>query len=356
MPVLNRKELLQRLLAVQPGSTSKDVSPQSSCVVLRKGRLYTMNVEVSCSLPSGLPTEMEGAVSIVDAIALLKELPDEELELKLTDNYLMLKGSGRRQARLAREAEVTMPLDRMEYPKTWQRLHETFSEAVDVVSRCAKNKAAHVRAADWSKTCVHIHPSWLEASDNIRMARYTIETFVAESVLVRAANLKDMAQLGMTHGCETPSWLHFHNPIGLRFSIRKFALTDYPPLEQYLSLRGKAILFPQGLASVIQRAAIMAEGDDVTVALGQQTIAIRGEKTAGDMTETLPFRYDGKPVLFQIPYKVFVELLTQHQKGSGGISGCEITPVSLRVNGGAYVYVSGLEIPREGTKHGSVGN
>ena len=89
---LDRMDFLKRLLAVSPALTTTDVIKQSSCLVFRRGRIYTMNREVSCSINSKLPGDFEAVIVGKRPIALLKRLPDAKCKV-VAFRLMNLQGS-----------------------------------------------------------------------------------------------------------------------------------------------------------------------------------------------------------------------------------------------------------------------
>lgn len=328
-----RKEILNRLLCVEPGISKTGPVAQSNCIVLKRGRLYSQSQEISCSIVSELPKEMEGAIRAERLIDLLKALPDDELDFSVDEKVVKIKGKGR-VTKIPMESEILMPIDEVERPDGWTELGQEFGDAVDLVHRCTVKGDKN---SNFTQECVHIHPKWLEASDNTKMIRYTIDTFVGSSVLVRGTSIKTIAQLGMTKGCETESWLHFRNPIGLRLSVRKFALESYPPLEEFLNLRGRKVEFPKTLQEVAERAGIFAEEEGgIQIRVSKGSMTVEGKCREGEHSEGRKLKYDGPDLAFRIPHKLIAELVKKHNN-------IEVTDYSLRVNGGKFVYATSLE-------------
>lgn len=323
---------MQRLLCVQPGISAVEVLQQSSCVILRKGRFYTLSQEIACSIKSGLDDTLDGAVHARKFIEILQKLPDDELDLAVEDGILKVRGE-RKRLELPLESEVVLPVSEVEVPKEWQKLNPDFCQAVSLVVGCTQKGVK----ADFIKQCVHVHPQWLEASDNVQMMRYLVNTPVSKSVLVRGETIKTIVQLGMTHGAETENWLHFYSPMKLRLSVRKFGLEKYPPLEKFLELRGRRVTLPRGLEKVTERAAVFRdETDNVLVALKDDTLTMRGVADDGVYHEECSLKYSGQPISFVINHKLVGETLKKSENW-------ELTDVSIRVDGGKYVYVSSLE-------------
>lgn len=332
---LQRVDLLKRLLAVSPGLTPQDTTSQSSCVVFRKGRLYTLNREIACSITSNMDEACEGAIAARKLIDLLKKLPEDDIQLEVQKDKLIIKGP-RKVSKLTLEAEIKMPFGSVELPKVWIPINGDFAQAVDLVFRCTRKKSP-----DFAKTCVHIHPKHLEASDNTKMARWTMPTFVQKSVLVRGTTIKAMVPLGMTKACETQNWLHFRNPFGLRVSLRKFPVENYPKLDQFLTIRGQRVTFPKGLADAADRAGIVLDDTDgsVKVSISEDKAVVSGFGMAGEISEEKGIEYSGPAMTFLIPPKLIAELVEQQ-------TSCEVSDVCLRVAGEHYIYLTSLEVQR----------
>lgn len=331
---IDRNELQKKLLAVSPGLTSNKDPVQGDCIIIRRGRFYTFNGEVACSIISGLSADINCAVKADGLMGLSKKLTESELDFTYTNGQIILAGKGRKY-KLNTEAEVFLPVDTVEVPKDWVKLADGWANAVDTAARCTDKKSD-----DFARKCVHVHPDWIEASDNNKMTRWSIKTFVKKGVLVRGTTLAEIVPLGMTKGCETPSWLHFHNPFGLRISVRKWALeVPYPDLGDFLEVRGERIVFPKGIANSASRVGLMLDEKDgsVRMALTENQLLVTATGVQGEGEEEVEIVYDGRPLAFLIPPKLIAELVENHTE-------CEVSEVSLRVDGGTYLYLTSLEM------------
>lgn len=333
---IERMDLLKRLLSVSPGLTSKDTIQQSSCVIVKKGRFYTMNREVACSLASNLDESLLFAVQAKKLLELIKKLTEETLDLSVSDSTLRLRGKNR-EARLAIEAQIVLPVSLVELPKDWQPLNRDFAAAADLAICCTKKKHPDV-----SKTCVHLHPEWIEGSDNMKLARWKMRTQVKGAILIRGTTLKAIVPLGMTKICETENWLHFRNPYGLRVSLRKWSVTSYPDFSQFLEMRGEKITFPKAIAEAADRAGIMTDDSDgaVKVSISHDRATVEGQGIMGSYTEKKGISYVGRPMSFLIPPKLIGELVEKQAT-------CEVSESCLTVRTGRYVYTTSLEKQNE---------
>lgn len=330
---VDRKEMLHRLLCVEPGTSKQESVQQSNCVVFAKGRLYTFSPMLSCAIPSQLPKDIQGAVNAEKIVSLLKNLPDDLIEMQFEEAVLSIRGHGR-WSKLPLQQEMLLPLDHVTLPKTWLPLPANFATAVDLTAACCRRKG------DFCQACIAVWPQWLEASDNTRLARYEMTVPVQEPLLIRGESLKVITDLGMTRIGETDDYLHFANPLGLRVSVRKFLMEDYPDLTPFLALRGQPITFPKGLEKAAETAALfLDDGGSVRVAVQEGELTITAISSEGEYGEDKVLKYDGPDMTFNCSPKLLGQLVRE-------FNSLEVTPVTLRADGGGYTLVISLEQER----------
>jgi hypothetical protein len=324
----DRKRLLNMLLSVEPGSTSKEVTEQSNHVVMRKGRFYTLSRETACSIPSGLPQDMEGSVELKLLASLLKEMPEDEIEIETVQGVLKVKGKGRA-AKLPMPEEVKLPVGDVTLPgpQDWQSITQEFTSAVLLAQGCTKRKDKA-----FLKECVHLHPDFVEGSDSVRMLRYTIATFVKQPVLVRGVSIKAITPFSFTKAAETDDWLHFRNPLGLRLSVRKLNEVNYPDFTQILEMRGEPIVLPKGVAAAAKIAGSFAgEDGNVHITLENGLLLVLGTNGSSEYEEKRKTEYTGSKLKFSLPPKMIEEIVTLSSR-------CELGKSSLRIDGKGFVY------------------
>jgi DNA polymerase III sliding clamp (beta) subunit (PCNA family) len=332
---INREELLQQLMSVQPGLSRREIIEQSSCFVFSGGMVMTYNDEIACTQKCSL--NIEGAVQATPLLAILGKLPEDELEVETTDGELILKGKKRR-AGIRREKEVALPIASVDKPTKWLELPADFLEAVTLVQHSASKDESRFQL-----TCIHIHPKYIEACDNYQITRYKMATGVAESTLVRSESLKHVPTLGMTEFCETESWLHFRNPNGLVLSCRRYK-EDFPNLKDLLNFNGHKITLPKGLADAADKAKVFtnetSDDSQVLVELRTGKLRVKGVGGGGWYQEVKKLAYDGPDMSFMIAPDLLIEITTRHNDA-------EIAEGRLKVDGGKWRYVTSLGSPAE---------
>ena len=285
---------------VEPGLSKKAIVEQSDCLVFGGGRVTTFNDEVYCDGPCPLNGDVAGAVPAPKFLEILRKLEQEELEVTLTEGRLAFKGKGRERFTLRLEAEVSLPVNEVEAPKGWKPLHPDFCEAVAAVGQCASRDQSQFQL-----TCVNLGEKWVEALDDMQLARWRLATGLAKPVLVRQSSVRHLKQMGVTEFAEGEGWLHFRTKKGgLRLSCRHYA-GDYEELGPYMKFSGTPTELPKGLDEALDKAQIFsaedAEANQVLIQLGAGKMVIKGQGVSGWYKETkkLP-AYKGPPMEFCI--------------------------------------------------------
>lgn len=330
---VGRLSLLSALDAVQPGLSATNRIEQSGCFIFKSGRVQTFNDEVACRVRSPLKDKLEGAVPAKQLQALLRLLPDEEVDVLSTPTKLIVKGK-RSKTDLLMDAEVVLPVDEIEQPTAWGPLHKTFTEAVGMVEACASKDSDHFVA-----TCVHVHPRRVEATDGFRIARYKLRTGLAAPTLVKRDSLKHIIGLDMTEVGVTDNWLHFRNPAGLEVSCRRH-LDKFLDMTDGLKIsNAHAAVLPKGLGEVMKRAELFSAEDvdnnEVTVTLKDNRIWVVGQSASGRHRERRAMSWSGTPVSFVIPPKLLAEISERYND-------VLISDTKIKVDGGRFQYVAAV--------------
>lgn len=336
MERVNRDFLLQKLESVAPGLDKKGGVEQSDCFVFDGGRVITFNDEISCSIDSPL-NGFTGAVKAKALLEILGKLTEDEISIDPGDGELVLKGQKRR-AGVVCEAEILMPVSDLDLPEEWEPLPVDFCEAVGIVKSCAAKDDNR-----WILTCIHIHPEWIEACDDVQFTRYEMDTGFDEPLLIRASSLKHIVELGMIECGETDEWLHFRNAAGLVMSCRKqLGAEDYPDLTSVHSAEGERAVFPKGLSDGVEKARVFSsentDSDRVEVELRPGKLKLSGRGTSGWYEEIKAISYDGPKMKFLISPKLLTELVERAHE-------CEVTDSMVIVDSGKFKYIATLMVP-----------
>ena len=332
---INRETFLSDLEMVKAGLSPREFIEQSSCFVFQDKQVMTFNDEVSCRKDIGI--DFTGAIQAASLLAILEKMDDPDLMVEENDRgELEFKGK-RKRFGVTKDSEIFLPVDKVETPEKWKTLPKDFTEAVRLVQHCVSDNESQFRL-----TCIHLHPDYIEACDNLQVMRCQIKTELKDSVLVRGTSLSHIVALGMDQISLTKSWIHFKNQQGLIFSCRRYS-EDYPSLDKILTFKGNRIVIPKGLAEASDRAAIFASdksGDPlVTVTLRDGRIRIVGEGLSGWFREFKKVTYDGPPMEFLIAPELLKHISEEYDDA-------QLTEGKLKVIGGGWEYCTVLGQPK----------
>lgn len=339
MPKVERQKFLNALESVEPGLAQNNISALASCFIFVDGQVLTYNGEIACASPIAGDLE-DCAVQSALLLPLLQKIPDDEVNV-LVDGSMLIVESGKTQGKkwkANRRAKcATESLEEFDYsveePQKWKSIGEEFTAAIRGIGW-----ASSTDVNKFALTCIHIHPQWMEASDNYQIARYSLKTKIKEPVLARRKSIQQMIQFGMNKMSVTDSWIHFKNGSGLQFSCRTFN-EKYTDLSKHLVGGGDKFVLPGSLGEIVDRAAIFSndnvEGDEVQVHLKPGKARIVGKGLAGEYVEQVSVSYKGPKIRFQVPPKTLIEISEHHTE-------CTISENVLHIESGPLTYVTTL--------------
>ncbi len=331
---VNRTEFLRKLEMVTPGLSAKDIVEQSSCFVFRAGEVLTYNDEVSCRASLEVD-ELEGVVTAKPLLEILRRIPDERVSIFIDGDSLVVKGAGKK-TRIRTHGEMLLPIDSIEQPEYWLELPPTFQDAASFVLQCTSRDETKM-----ALVCVHMHTDWLEATDTIQAARWTLPLGISESVLVRGSVLSSALSLGVSQVGITSSWIHFKGE-SVTISCRRY-IDEFPNIDKvFAPKKGMKITLPKGLASAAGRADVfsseISDGNTVTVILKEGKVRVVGEGTSGDHTEWKKLAYEGEAISFLISPDLLSRIVESYDS-------CRITENRLITTGDSWTYVASLGSP-----------
>lgn len=328
---ISREDLLSQLESVQPGLSQKEIIEHGQHFIFLKGRIVTFNSEVACTIPTSL--RIRGAVRAIPLLAILNKMNEENVNIEQDDSGIIIKGKNRRTT-IYMEKEIHLAIEKIEKPNRWYPLAQEFCEAVEIARSCTGKNTSQ-----FTSTCVHLTPRYLEASDNVQVARYPVRTKLKSSIIVVGDFLKHVAEAEVTEFSQGESWIHFRNKTGLIVSCRISSDEDYPDLGDSFNVDGAHAVLPPGLIEAAKRAQVFSqdnlEKDRVIVRLNGNQLHIKGEGVSGWHIEASKINYKGKPIQFTIIPVMLMDIVSRHND-------CYISRSHLKIDTGSYQYVTCL--------------
>ena len=279
--------------------------------------------------------KVKGAVQAMPLITILRKLQEETIDITATEEELLIKGRHRRSG-IRMEANIVLEVESVEAPKKWLKLPDDFADAVSMVQECAGKMTSSGKAY---VEFIHLHPKWLEATDNYQIGRYKIKMGIEKSMLIRKDSLKHIVSLDMIKFSRTKNWMHFKNSSGLILSCRR-EVEDFPPnTSKALKMEGTPTHLPKGLKEAAEKAAVFSsenpEDNQVVINLQKGKLKITGKGASGWFSEIKKIKYSGQSMRFTISPELLIKLVLSHNK-------CEIAIGRLKVDVGKFSYVTVL--------------
>lgn len=334
--LVSREKLLTQLESVVPGLATKETITQSNCFVFTGKWVITFNETIACRVPC--ESELIGAVEAKGLLELLRRMPDAELDVNVEGEpgaqKCRITGKSNRRGGVPMAAEILLPVQGITPPAHWLPLPQGFAEAVETVAPCAAKSGD-----SYGLKCVHVHPHYVEASDNFHMARYPLLIPVTAPTLVLAQAIKNACSLGAMEFSESADWLHFRNPNGAILSCRRL-LDAYFDFSAYLQPGGEVLTLPAGLDDAVAAAGIFsaeAAENEIFITVENQWFYVRGVGNSGWYEERRPCNYSGPRLQFKIAPKILTEITKRHNQ-------CMIAPGRLLIDTGKFQYATCLGV------------
>lgn len=330
---IERETLLKQLEIVAPGTSTKEIIEQSSCVVFHGGFLLSYNSEIACRLQSDI--ELSGAIHANTMLEALRKLKEEIITIEEQEGEIVIIGKNKKIG-IRREATIQLPLEDIETPSKWHKLPEEFNDALQMVVNCASKDEQK-----FNVTCVQIHPEWIQATDDYQLAQYRMELKGIESDhMVRANTIKQIIPFAVTKMSVTENWVHFRSPIGLIISCRQHVV-NYPDTSAFIKQEGTLIRLPKALVDAADLAEIFSgqnpDKNEITITLKPGKMIVYGEGVSGWSRETKKIKYTGEEIRFRAIPRLLRQIAQNHND-------CEVCERVLKVTGNNYTYISALSL------------
>lgn len=306
-----KKESLKKALEmVKPGLASKEVIEQSTSFAFMGDRVVTYNDEISISHPvEGL--DIKGAIHADELYKLLTKLKDDEIEIETTDTEIVLS-SGKMKAGLILQSEINLPLGEISEVGKWVKLPPEIIIGMGLVlGSCSTDSARAIL------NCVHITPSFCEASDGFQIFNFQLETTIKGKfhLLIPASSIREIIKLDVKEMSISEGWVHFKNSLNTVISCRTLA-DEFPETSPFLEVKGKSLILPAIISEIVERAEIFSKLDSmsessVEINLSKNSIKISGQSDSGWFEEITKIKYSENPLNFKITPALFKSILNK---------------------------------------------
>lgn len=312
---IRKMDFISHLEAVMAGTTYREETQQSSCVVFREGWIVTYNDEIACLVR--VNHEFDGAVPAVPLLRTLRRMRGDKLEIVQKKGALLIQSGKNQSAKIKLEAEITLPMTLFDKivkdAHVWKPLSKEIVDAMQLGHACASNDASERRSV-----CVHFHPKYVEATDNHQAGRYLTKTGLSQSVMIEKLTVGQLIKFKPDRvATNSKAWIYFMNEQDDIMACRRVA-EEPLQLGSYFEQEGEVTLLPSGLSDSIDAAAEMtAESDDndmILIAVKKNELVVKGEGKHGWYRERIKTKYKGRELSFYIAPGVLRNLNKHHKK------------------------------------------
>lgn len=258
--------LLVQLEAVTPGLADRGFLDPTDHFIFSDGEVWTFNDRVACRTPCSLK-DISGAVEAQSLLRLLRSLRGQQVEFSTTESRLQLTVSDMSRYQMPLDRAVSIHPVPLPEPDEWLALPADFRDAIKSVARFASKDSAEEQ-----RSCVHIHPNWIEASNGVKWdptiagtqaARYEISIPIDAPIRVHATAIHHLGEVPVVEFAVKDKWIHFRDKNGFSISCRVEG-KKYPDLSSLLEKDGgTSLTFPASVKRSIDRLKTIWSGNGV---------------------------------------------------------------------------------------------
>lgn len=312
----------------------KETREGASYFVFKEGRVFAFNDEVYCSMP--LDLGFEGAVKGEQLLNIVGKMQGDHITVKYEGVEAKIM-SNRRRAGFQIDATKMEALESIEPVTNWVECDVMAPAAIGDCCGCAVDK----KDDKFYKTCLHLTPEYIEATDGLQFMRVWMTPPVEKSLLVKAYTVRKVEGLDVSEWGSNQDWLGFKTADGLEYYARIYG-DDYPELDMLATPQeGDAFIPPQGFIESVETAKIFSkELDNPLVKVILRTdgkMMIEGKGVTGWFQEVLEAAYDGPRLEFFANPKVLKQFAESYTDGK-----ISETALSVYIEND-FVYLSSIQ-------------
>lgn len=305
---MNRKELLNALTVVKPGVANKDLVEAMTYFFFTGTHVVSYNDVISIQFP--IKTDFSSFVNANDLYKLLSKITSEDVQFTLNDSKLMLKASKVKSTfATITDDKILKRLDSINESVSSAKFLKLPNDFVEAVNLCSF--VASKNESDQALTCVSINLTDVISSDNMRIARTSLEKKM-KPMLLKASEIKSLLAINPAAYALTDSWIHFKSKEGCIFSIRRVK-GNYPDFGKHIDFDGTDVTLSTSIVEGIELATIFVDSDDdkkIVVSLKKGQVRIFKENESGSNEFREEMDYDGPDISFSINPDFLKEMLS----------------------------------------------
>jgi len=296
---IKKEQFLEKLDAIKPGLSNKDIIEFADSVTFIDGLMITYNDVIAVKCP--LDHSFTGTVKADKLHAhIQKVIPDSDgyIKVVMKGKDLLIKSS-KSKAGLPINPEGQVSLEELGAPvKKWKKLPSDFTEGIRLSIFAAGSDASAPKL-----TCLHIAGDQVQSSNGHRGFKYKMEKVINKEFLLPATSAPSILNHPITTYSITKNWVHFKTKDNVIISCRMYANTSFPDTSFLYDIKGKSLSFPDKLKGVIDRAVdFIGEDEDeknIHLSIKKESMKVKSKCIQGWFEEKISTKSKRK-VKFEI--------------------------------------------------------
>lgn len=313
---VDRQYLQKRLEKAKPGLADKEVIEQSTSFIFVNGYIVTFNDEVAISFPSPFGDDVEGAVSAKEFMGVLAKFRDKEVDIKSTDNELLLKGKNKKVG-LALIKDINLPMaDIINFDPEGVEWIDLAVDTMEAIEFCKFSVSKNTNKPVLNS--LHMNGDLIESSDNYRITRFFMDkvTF-PDPILIAINNAKILPNYtNLVKYAVYDGWAHFSDEDNNIVVSCRLLEEKFPDVSDFLVKGDISIELPEGLDEILQTAEVVIDhskidNERVTINVTSNKVKVSCEGPNSWYVETLKYKQNtkNKDISFEINPTLLREIL-----------------------------------------------
>jgi DNA polymerase III sliding clamp (beta) subunit (PCNA family) len=332
---VNKTKLQKALGYVSPGLASKEVIQQATAFVFMDGVIMTYNDRISISHPMEELKGLTGAIQADELYKLLNKVKREEIDIIINENEAVIK-SGKMKAGFTLQSEIKLPFESIGKKGKWKVISGEMVKAMMFTAMACSEDMSRPEL-----TGIHLNQGGIEATDNHRIVRYTIESMEAMDIdiIIPANAAMEISKLSPVKIAKGEGWIHFKTDEGTVISSRIIE-AKYCDLSPFMKVKGHSLEFPKKIIDIIDRAVIFSKRDhvldeEIDVGIDNNQLSVSSKSGTSWFEEKTNINYEGSPIIFTIIPYVLRDILTKTLT-------CIVGDTRLKFSGDNWIYITDM--------------
>lgn len=256
--LINKKELIQKLEALKPGLSNKEIIEFADSFSFHNNQILTYNDFLCVKCPIDL--DIEGTVKADYFHKIINKIKADKkgfINLKLKDNELIIS-TDKEKSGVPINLKGKLSLEELGAEITkWNKLPKDFQEGIRLSVFSASDDASNPKL-----TCLHINKKIIESSDGQRAFKYHLKKAIKKEFLLPKFSVPALLHHNLKSYNISKNWVHFRTKEDVIISCRMYEDINFPDTDFLFEIEGDNFTFPNEIKNNIEAAIIFIGSDE----------------------------------------------------------------------------------------------